>query len=342
MIYINQVMQSTKDSTRLRVIEVEEDYVYIVNIDTTSAMPKRELYTNMELDIEQKELLAIGDPYARVVPDSDLTKVQKDKHDYDWAIIEKFIIPNMPTLLGKNGREAKIVQIATDSGLGKTKVKKLLSSYWQRGMNNNSMLPDYANSGGRGKSKKLNVDKVGRSRKLTVDGEYRSGINITQEIKLQFEHAINKYYRKANGYSLKDVYHSILRDFYSNRYKENGDIQYRIWETERVPSYHQFYYWFKKLEDPKKDITFRKSTKEYELKHRPILSNSKVETNGPGTRFQIDATIADIYLVSGIDANRIIGRPVTYAIVDVYSRIVTGIYDGLEGPSWMGGYDGFR
>lgn len=34
--------------------------------------------------------------------------------------------------------------------------------------------------------------------------------------------------------------------------------------------------------------------------------------------------------------NRIIGRPVVYAIVDVYSRIVTGIYVGLEGPSWLG------
>lgn len=75
------------------------------------------------------------------------------------------------------------------------------------------MLPDYANSGGRGKSKKLNVDKIGRPRKLTVDGEYRSGVNITEEIKLQFEHGINKYYRKANGYSLKYVYHFILRDF---------------------------------------------------------------------------------------------------------------------------------
>lgn len=210
MIYINQVMQSMKDSTRLRVIEVEEDYVYIVNIDTTSAMPKRELYANMELDIEQNELLIIGDPYARAVPDSDLTQVQKDKRDYDWAIVEKFIIPNMSSLLRKKGREAKIVQIVADSGLGKTKVKKLLSRYWQRGMNKNSMLPDYANAGGRGKSKKLNVDKIGRPRKLTVNGEYRSDINITEEIKLQFEHGINKYYRKANRYSLKDVYHFFL------------------------------------------------------------------------------------------------------------------------------------
>lgn len=336
MIYINQVLQYTADSQRIRIIEIEESYAYVVNIDTTSAMPKRELYSHLELELTQGELLIVADPFARAIPDSELTPVQKSKRDMDWETVEKFILPNMGELLRKQGREAKIIEIASESGLGKTKVKKLLSRYWQRGMNKNAILPDYANSGGKGKTKKLSDEKVGRPRSVTVNGEYRSGINITDEVKTQFEHAINKYYRKANNYSLKDVYHFILRDFYSDRYKENGDIQYRIWEPNRIPSYHQFYYWFKKLEDPKKDIEFRKSAKEYELKHRPILSNSKIETNGPGTRFQIDATIADIYLVSSFDVNRIIGRPVIYAIVDVYSRIVTGIYVGLEGPSWLG------
>lgn len=336
MIYINQVLQYTADSQRIRIIEIEESYAYVVNIDTTSAMPKRELYSHLKLELNQGQLLMVADPFARAIPDSELTPVQKSKRDEDWQAIEKYLLPNMNELLKKQGREAKIGEISEQSGLGKTKVKKLLSRYWQRGMNKNAMLPDYANSGGRGKTKKLSAEKVGRPRKVTVNGEYRSGINITDEIKTQFEHAINKYYRKANNYSLKDVYGFILRDFYSDRYKENGEIHYRIWEPNRIPSYHQFYYWFKKLEDPKKDIEFRKSAKEYELKHRPLLSNSKVETNGPGTRFQIDATIADIYLVSSFDVNRIIGRPVVYAIVDVYSRIITGIYVGLEGPSWLG------
>ncbi|MEX3748292.1 MULTISPECIES: Mu transposase C-terminal domain-containing protein [Lysinibacillus] len=336
MIYINQVLQYTADSQRIRIIEIEESYVYVVNIDTTSAMPKRELYSHLEIELEQSELLIISDPFAKAIPDDELTSVQISKRDEDWVTVESFILPNMEELLKKNGRETKILEIVTQSGLGKTKVKKLLSRYWQRGMNRNAMLPDYANSGGRGKTKNLSNDKVGRPRRVTVNDEYRSGINITDEVKTQFEHAINKYYRKANNYSLKDVYHFILRDFYSDRYKENGEIQYRIWESNRIPSYHQFYYWFKKLEDPKKDIEFRKNAKEYELKHRPILSNSKVETNGPGMRFQVDATIADIYLVSSFDVNRIIGRPVVYAIIDVYSRIVTGIYVGLEGPSWLG------
>lgn len=32
MTYINQVLQSVKDSTRIRIIEIEELYAYIVNI----------------------------------------------------------------------------------------------------------------------------------------------------------------------------------------------------------------------------------------------------------------------------------------------------------------------
>ena len=37
-----------------------------------------------------------------------------------------------------------------------------------------------------------------------------------------------------------------------------------------------------------------------------------------------------------MDVNKVIGRPVIYAVIDVYSRIVTGLYVGLEGPSWIG------
>lgn len=336
MILINQVLQYVSDSRRLRVIEIEESYVYVVNIDTTSAMPQRELYLNLQSEMNQGELLLVSDPYAKAIPDNELTEVQIRKREEDWRTVEDYILPSISELLRKKGREKKITEIVKTSGLGKTKIKKLLSRYWQRGMNKNAMLPDYANSGGKGKTKTLTEAKTGRPRRVNISGDYQTGINITDEVKLQFEHAINKYYRKTNNYSLKDVYHFILRDFYSDRYKENGEMKYRVWEANRIPSYNQFYYWFKKIEDPKKDIQFRKSTKEYELKHRPILSDSKSETNGPGTRFQIDATIADIYLVSSFDVNKVIGRPVIYAVIDVYSRIITGLYVGLEGPSWIG------
>lgn len=336
MIYINQVLHYVKDSKRIRVVEIEESYVFIVDIDTHTSMPKKEFYGTLATEIEQKELLVIADPFAKIVIDSDLTEVQIQKREDDWNTVQKYCLEHMDVLLKKSGRETKIKEIAERLNVTPTKVKKLLSRYWQRGMSKNAMLPDYSNSGGKGRTKDLKNAKAGRPRRVNINNEYQTGINITEEVKVQIEHVINKYYRKKNNYSLKDVYNFMIRDFYSDRYKENGELKYRIWDAIRIPSYHQFYYWFKKLEDPKKDIQFRKSTKEYELKHRPILSNSKSETNGPGTRFQIDATIADIYLVSSLDVNKVIGRPVIYAILDVYSRIITGLYVGLEGPSWVG------
>ncbi|PFW97784.1 transposase [Bacillus pseudomycoides] len=336
MIYINQVLQYTADSKRIRIIEIQEPLVFMVDIDAISSMPKRELYSNLLTELQQGYLLVISDPFAKGIIDTELTNRQIQKREEGWSIIQQYCLNHMEALLQKSGREKKIKEIAKEGGTSPTKIKKLLSRYWQRGMTKNAMLPDYANSGGKGKTKTLMKSKVGRPRRVNISGNYQTGINITNEVRLQFEYAINKYYRKTNNYSITDVYHFILRDFYSDRYKENREMKYHVWDASRIPSYNQFYYWFKKLEDPKKDIQFRKSAKEFESKHRPILSDSKSETNGPGTRFQIDATIADIYLVSSLDVNKVIGRPVIYAVIDVYSRIVTGLYVGLEGPSWIG------
>jgi len=57
---------------------------------------------------------------------------------------------------------------------------------------------------------------------------------------------------------------------------------------------------------------------------------------GPGSLYQIDATIVDLYLVSSFDRTRIIGRPVLYLVVDVFSRMIVGMAVLLEGPSWLG------
>lgn len=40
MIFINQVLQYVKDSKRIRVIEIEESYVFIVDIYAHTSMPK--------------------------------------------------------------------------------------------------------------------------------------------------------------------------------------------------------------------------------------------------------------------------------------------------------------
>ncbi|MGH4140478.1 hypothetical protein [Clostridium sp.] len=325
-----------ENAERIRIINIIDSYVYLVNIDAVTSMPRKELLETIKEEIEGEKLIAIKDPFSRIINENQLSELQINKRNAAWEFIETYWEANKYELLEKNHRQSKLMEIANISGMNLVKVKRLFSRYWQRGMNKNALLPDYINSGGKGKEKKLSDLKIGKPARVDYSGNTIEGINITNDVKKHIQFVLNKYYRNNKKISLKETYTLMLRDFYSDVYRENNEIRHMVWDNERIPKYNQFYYWFKKFEDVKKDIVLRESEKEFNLKHRPLLSNSTIETDGPGTRFQIDATIADVYLVSSLNAKRIIGRPIVYAIIDVYSRLITGIYVGLEGPSWLG------
>lgn len=338
MITVNEVFKyiDIDNGERIRVIDVIEDNIYIVNIDAVTSMPKKEMLKKLEEEIECGRLIRINDPFAKIIYENELSDIQISKRSEGWNFIQKYLENNKMYLFSKLKRNTVLKAISESEGLSLTKVKRLFSRYWQRGMNKNALLPDYIKSGGKGKEKRLSDLKVGRPKKVDYYGNEIIGINITDKIKKHFEICINKYYRNNKKITLKETYTLMLRDFYSDSYVEENQIKHKVWDSSRIPTYQQFYYWFKKDENIKKDITFRESEKEFNLNNREILSNSKQETDGPGTRFQVDATIADVYIVSSLNRNRVIGRPIVYAIIDVYSRIITGIYVGLEGPSWIG------
>lgn len=44
----------------------------------------------------------------------------------------------------------------------------------------------------------------------------------------------------------------------------------------------------------------------------------------------MDATQADIYLVSRLDRSQVVGRPYIYLAVDTATQLIAGIYVGLE------------
>lgn len=44
----------------------------------------------------------------------------------------------------------------------------------------------------------------------------------------------------------------------------------------------------------------------------------------------MDATLADIYLVSRLDRSTVIGRPNIYLAVDTMTQLIAGVYVGLD------------
>jgi len=78
-----------------------------------------------------------------------------------------------------------------------------------------------------------------------------------------------------------------------------------------------------------------KTTKQhFQRSQRGLTGRNWMGVSGPGHTWAIDSTIADMHLRSSVNRNWIIGRPIVYVIVDVWSTAVVGFYVCLTGPSW--------
>jgi len=118
------------------------------------------------------------------------------------------------------------------------------------------------------------------------------------------------------------------------RYDDNGNIVAIDLENGQYPNYQQV----KRVltEDIEEIYRVREKTSSghFERALRGLSGYSWEGTEGPGLMYAIDSTIGDVYLRSSIDPNWIIGRPIVYVIVDVFSTAVVGFYVCLTGPSW--------
>jgi hypothetical protein len=331
--YVNELIVDCETGKELRVLWISEDNKYIFVIDTkeSNAFPLfRKVEEIKDGIIEGGLLKKLSDSPPKtdgIVSD----KAIADK-DIAWNII-KDIVNREPDIYFDNPRGKLINEVMQKHKISKPSVYKYLRKYWQRGKVPNALLPDFSNCGAKGQSKQ-NKNKNGRPGKYK---ELVSKVVITEDIKKIFRYILQKYYLNQKKNQLPYAYKMMLREFYlKDTYYENGEEKVILMDTEEIPSINQLRYFLKSEYSPKQITIPRIGKTKYEQLYREMMGNSTSESFGPGSRFQIDATIADVYLISEYNADWIIGRPVVYLVVDVFSRLIAGMYVGLEGPSWIG------
>lgn len=179
--------------------------------------------------------------------------------------------------------------------------------------------------------------KRGRPSLLSYAVGKKLGINITLEVREKFRKGIKLFYETRQKMPLTKAYQKTLEKFFNQGYKlSNGILVPDLPAASELPSFDQFKYWYEKDYDINKKLISREGQTKYNLVHRAVLGNSTQMAFGPGALFQIDCTIADLYLVSKINRNWIIGRPTLYLVIDVFSRLIVGFAVTLESPSWLG------
>ncbi len=329
-LYVNQVLHKagTDEFRRILYISNEEQFVYFIYLNQSSGIPLKVSLQQLEDEFLQGILEIAEDKWIALPSDKESSIERRDKL---WELLGE-ALQKEPDIYVKPLRADLLHAVSEKSGISITNLYRYLRRYWQYGKDKDAFFPDDASKGGKGKER-LYSKKPGRK---AGDTAAREKILTEDDIK-NFETYIRRGFLKPNGSTLKQAYRDMIRGEYSEHIKdESGTEKIVAFDRGQIPTYRQFYYWYSKHRDRQKETETRKGTKEYELKERPIVGKADYGMNGPGSEYQIDATIADVYLVSRFNRKNIIGRPVVYFVKDVFSRLVTGLYVGLEGPSWMG------
>ena len=136
------------------------------------------------------------------------------------------------------------------------------------------------------------------------------------------ERAIRRYYFGAKRLSLRSAYEMMLLEDYVG--PEGGiDSDAPTWSQ-----FRHYYYGHSLHKDPQKVIA-REGLTKYQRDHRPAWGTSAGWRAQPGS-YQMDATQADIYLVSRQERSIVVGRPYIYLAVDTATHLIAGVYIGFS------------
>lgn len=304
---------------KYRILEVRIDQVIWILLDKKRGMPewfdRRTLTESISEDWFQRE----KDPYADLLMSAPAkgSRAQLSR-DAAFEVIQPIV--DDPDVFLSEKRSKRIREVMARTGKTWATIYKYLKKYWKRGQHINALLPDYQNCGVSAEDRTATT-KVGRPRSITPG----RGCVVSDHVRVLMEKIIKDHLLIEEPKTLPEANMELGR-LYLKHYPNTP-------ETE-LPTVRQFSYYFHKKYSKAKRLEAQTPKRVYNKDTRPLGSTVNTHVLGPGSRYEIDATIADVYLVSSVDRSRIVGRPTVYVVVDTFSRLIAGLYVGLENPSY--------
>lgn len=222
--------------------------------------------------------------------------------------------------------------------------KKVLYEWTRKlfrgGLRPNALLPYWHLCGPKDGQRSIKK-KLGRPSKESLKrGGEPLGVNIDAHIQDLLIQGYRRFFNPKQQFPWKFAYLRTMALFFNDGHEiKPGGAKIPLLKPAHLrPNLDQFKYYAKKAfnNDYVNELKRLFGVGAFNLKYRAIVGNSTHTAFGPMSVYQIDAWIADVYLVSALNRNWIIGRPVVYIVIDVFSRLIVGFSVALEGPSWAG------
>ena len=317
---VNDIFYNKLTNSEFRILycDKSKNIAVVIGIDDSVTLPKEMAYNNIEAELESGVLEQHETWIASCDFDS-LTEKQKESVEKIWQAILPLVM-DPSKAFDKRSRAAFLSETVEKTGVSRVGVQTWLHKFWVGGGVKAAIVPQYEKRGNRGERNNSSGVKLGRPIEYQTENQ---GLNIGEKEKKQIESVIRQYYNKNEKFTMKYCYQQLINTFY--RDKKSGEY------AKAFPTMDQFRYHAKQFLNMRKRI----GEKKFDRNYRSLHGSSATEAEGPGEKYQIDATVADIYLVSKWSRNVVVGRPILYFVTDVFSRMITGFYISLEGPSWI-------
>lgn len=295
---------------------------YIFNVLPKAAEAQLARVALLEADLASgRAKLLAEDPWP--VPVQPLRRPGKHVQirDRAWKVISG-LVAQEPAIYEPRRRGQLVQECMQQHDVSHPTVYRYLRRYWQRGLCADALLPDYANSGARGKVRSVSEGvQRGRPRKAGAP----PGVNADAAMRRIFRVAATRLPDSGAPFARRAVFDQMLHDFFHERTLDCDTQRVQPGAQEAaLPTYGQFSYWLEQdhlLSRPQP--------------RPPLPAGADVGRPGkPGAAYRLAAIQADVLLVSRADRSQALSRPVIYTATDVFSGMVTGIYIGMERPSW--------
>ncbi len=304
------------------------------------------------MQFEQQSMLVVVrvEPEATLLTrsyleDSETEQRQFDKFQKRLQIMEEFLTFDSlrDGILIDHGLGGLVRRAMKAHGAGRSQVYKLFSLLCRHGFSELSLHPRYDNCGAPGVPRPC--DPGGRAKagakttKQRISREYGEILapeqpGMSTEWRQRIIAADRTIPRPKP--SMSERVKKIFNKAFVTKYQQHGDGTFTAIDPEfgAYPNDSQIQYVLE-TEIPKLERLQQRTTKShFQRSMRGLSGRNWQGVAGPGHTWAIDSTVGDVYLRSSINRSWIVGRPVVYVIVDVWSTAIVGFYVCLAGPSW--------
>jgi putative transposase len=356
---INNLIRFIKeegDSSIERILYISprcED-IALINVDNTVADPTWRKYSDIIEDLKMCDAIILDiDSHLPPAISSDELHAPKYKDirkraERDWSLIRPLLTgENALKMLFKHERGVLLRQRAEELisdqehkvGISTKSLLRKVRRFWQRGQTPHALLSDYKNCGGSGKPRKAGQLKRGAPSKIARAEHRPTGVNIDDKWQRIIVKGCNAFYLNRAKKDFHYAYVNTLRLFCSKGIdKDTGKPILPDPNNNEVFTENQFKYHCQKYirDNLGQALIKRQGQRRFELNYRGLKGDSTSQAPWPGALYQIDATVADVYLVSSLNRKQILKRPVIWLVSDVFSRMIVGICIRFEGEGWLG------